>query len=47
MMVEYLWNYESSPTQNAIKTFIKKLKMKLPDEILKNQQGVGYFVEKS
>ncbi len=47
MMVEYLWSYESSPTQNAIKTFIKKLKMKLPDEILKNQQGVGYFVEKS
>jgi len=47
MMSEHLWNYESAPTQNAIKTFIKKLKMKLPDEILKNQQGVGYFVEKN
>lgn len=45
MMHEYLWDYESEPTQNAIKSFIKKLKRKLPEGMLKNKQGVGYYLD--
>jgi len=46
MMYEYLWDYDKAPTQDAIKSFIKKFKKKLPDTICKNQQGVGYFLDK-
>lgn len=44
MMYEYLWDYDSEPTQNAIKSFIKKLKRKIPEGMLKNKQGVGYYL---
>lgn len=44
MMYEYLWEYDSEPTQNAVKSFIKKLKKKIPSELIKNKKGVGYFL---
>jgi len=44
MMYEHMWDYENPPTQNAIKSFIKKLKKKLPCELFKNKQGVGYYL---
>jgi len=44
MMYEYLWDYENQPTQNAIKSFIKKLKKKIPIELFKNKQGTGYYL---
>jgi len=44
MMYEYLWDYDNQPTQNAIKSFIKKLKKKIPMEVFKNKQGVGYYL---
>jgi len=39
-----LWRDEV-PTENAIRTFIKYLRKKLPPNILKNQSGVGYYIE--
>jgi len=44
MMYEHMWDYENPPTQNAIKSFIKKLKKKLPYDLFKNKQGVGYYL---
>ena len=44
MMYEYIWGYDSEPTQNAVKSFIKKLKKKIPIELFKNKQGVGYYL---
>jgi len=44
MMYEYLWDYDNQPTQNAIKSFIKKLKKKVPIDLFRNKQGVGYYL---
>jgi DNA-binding response OmpR family regulator len=44
MMYEYLWNYDNQPTQNAVKSFIKKLKKKIPINLFNNKQGVGYYL---
>jgi len=44
MMYEYMWDYDSQPTQNAIKSFIKKLKKKMPSDVIYNKQGVGYYI---
>ena len=38
-----LWE-ESPPTQNAIRSFLKALRKKLPQDILKNRQNLGYYV---
>lgn len=46
MMYEYMWDYEKSPSADAIKSFIKKLKQKLPVELFKNQKGEGYYLLK-
>jgi DNA-binding response OmpR family regulator len=45
MMYEYLWDYDTEPTQNAVKSFIKKLKKKFPLELVKNKKGVGYYLD--
>lgn len=39
-----LWDNEI-PTDNAIRSFVKYLRRKLPDNILKNRSGVGYYIE--
>ena len=44
MMYEYMWDYEKSPSQDAVKSFIRKLKRKLPSELFKNQKGEGYYL---
>jgi DNA-binding response OmpR family regulator len=44
MMYDYLWDGTKPPTINAIKSFIKKLKKKLPYDLIKNQHGIGYFL---
>lgn len=44
MMYEYMWDYEKSPSQDAVKSFIRKLKKKLPHELFKNQKGEGYYL---
>ncbi len=45
MMYEYMWDYDKAPSADAIKSFIKKFKKKLPDDLCKNQHGVGYYLD--
>ncbi len=45
-MIDYeVWGYDKTPTDNAIRSFIKKLRKKLPPNTLKNKQGVGYYLD--
>ena len=39
-----LWEGDT-PTQNAVRSFIKQLRKKLPDGLIKNKNGIGYSVE--
>lgn len=38
----FIWDDEHIMTQNALRLFIKNLRKKLPVNILKNVQGIGY-----
>jgi len=38
----YIWDEDSIMTSNAMRLFIKNFRKKLPDNFLKNIQGVGY-----
>ncbi|MCH9740722.1 MAG: response regulator transcription factor [Epsilonproteobacteria bacterium] len=42
--IDELWGNEI-PTSNAVRTCIKKLRQKLPDNTLKTRTGFGYYVE--
>jgi DNA-binding response OmpR family regulator len=44
MMYEYMWDYDKTPSSDAIKSFIRKLKRKLSVELFKNQKGEGYYL---
>ena len=44
MMYEYLWDYDKTPSEDALKSFVRKFKKKLPKDLCKNQKGVGYFL---
>lgn len=46
MMYEYLWDYDKTPSEDALKSFVRKFKKKLPKDLCKNQKGVGYFLDK-
>jgi len=39
-----LWE-DTFPSENAIRSYIKHLRKKLPNDFLKNRNGVGYFIE--
>ena len=39
-----LWE-DTIPTENAIRSYIKHLRKKLPPGILKNRNGIGYYIE--
>jgi len=45
MMYEHLWDYDTEVSSNALKSFIKKIKKKLPLDMLKNKQGIGYYLD--
>ncbi|RUM74844.1 MAG: hypothetical protein DSZ11_03295 [Sulfurovum sp.] len=45
MMYEYMWDYDKAPSQDAIKSFIRKFKKKLPSNLCQNKKGVGYYLE--
>ncbi|MCK4440365.1 MAG: response regulator transcription factor [Sulfurovaceae bacterium] len=47
MMYDYMWDIDKSPSSDAIKSFIKKIKRKLPHNLIKNQHSVGYYLDKS
>ena len=42
-----IWDDDSIMTSNAMRLFIKNLRKKLPENFLKNMQGVGYYYNKS
>ncbi len=44
IMYEYMWDYGKEPSADAVKSFIRKLKRKLPTELFKNQKGEGYYL---
>ncbi len=43
-VIHTLWNNDI-PSQNAIRTFIKQLRKKLPPDTLKTNNDIGYFLE--
>jgi len=45
MLYNTIWEYDKSPSDNAIRSFIKKIRKKLPPDCIKNKQGVGYFLD--
>ena len=47
MIYEYMWDYSSQPSQNAVKSFMQKLKRKLPYELFHNRRGEGYYLSVS
>ena len=44
MMYEYMWDYDKAPSGDAVKSFIRKLKKKLPTGLCQNKKGVGYYL---
>jgi len=46
MMYEYLWDYDKSPSEDAVKSFVRKFKKKIPKDLCKNKKGIGYFLDK-
>lgn len=44
MMYEYMWDYDKAPTADAVKSFIRKIKKKVPKDMIKNQHNIGYFL---
>jgi DNA-binding response OmpR family regulator len=38
-----LWQ-EDIPSENAVRSFVKHLRKKLPDDFLKNRNSIGYYV---
>jgi len=45
MMYEHMWDFDKAPSSDAVKSFIRKLKRKLPIEIIKNKHSIGYYLE--
>jgi len=43
--IDILW-VDHPPSPDAIRSFIKSLRKKLPKDLLKNRQSLGYFIEK-
>ena len=42
----HIWDEDSIMTSNAMRLFIKISEKKLPENFLKNMQGVGYYHNK-
>ncbi len=43
--IDLIWK-EQPPTSYAIRSFIKILRKKMPQNLLKNKQSLGYYIEK-
>ena len=43
--IDALWK-DQPPSPDAIRSFIKSLRKKLPKDLLKNRQSLGYFIKK-
>ncbi len=44
-MLNVIWNDEKDVSKNAIRLFTRNLRKKLPPNILKNLQGIGYRLD--
>ena len=44
--IDEIWQ-DNPPSQDAIRSFIKTLRKKLPVNLLKNRQNLGYFIERA
>ncbi|MEO1376822.1 MAG: helix-turn-helix domain-containing protein [Cyanobacteria bacterium J06635_10] len=47
MILDHLWSYENAPTEEAVRTHIKGLRMKLkasgaPSNLIETVYGIGY-----
>jgi DNA-binding response OmpR family regulator len=45
VMYEQMWDFDKSPSADAVKSFIRKLKRKIPYDIIKNKHSVGYYLD--
>ncbi len=43
--IDLIWK-DQPPTSYAIRSFIKTLRKKMPENLLKNKQSLGYYIEK-
>ncbi len=44
-MYENMWDFDKAPSSDAVKSFIRKLKRKIPHDIIKNKHSVGYYLD--
>ncbi len=44
MMYEHMWDFDKPPSSDAVKSFVRKLKRKVPPDIIKNKHSVGYYL---
>jgi len=42
--INYVWE-EKGATENSIRTLVWRLRNKLPNDIIKNASGIGYYIE--
>ncbi len=43
----YIWNQEESITENNLRTLVWRLRGKLKTDLIKNNQGIGYYIDLS
>ena len=43
----HIWDDDSIMTSNAMRLFMQNLRQKLPENFLKNMQGIGYYYNKT
>jgi len=43
----YIWNQEESITENNLRTLAWRLRSKLKTDLIKNNQGIGYYINSS
>ena len=41
----FIWNEEESITENNLRTLVWRLRNKLKTNLIKNNQGIGYYIE--
>jgi DNA-binding response OmpR family regulator len=44
-LMEHVWDSNADLLSNALKVHINSIRKKLPEDIIKNVRGQGYYVE--
>jgi len=42
---KYIWNKEESVTENNFRTLVWRLRNKLDGDLIRNNQGIGYYID--